>query len=91
MIDDDKEILIEFYREHPMLWDPKLEDYRNRDQRQVNLETLAKTFNNKYSVDKIQQEWHNLVTIYERERTRHEGSKKSGTGTSPSIKKSVLY
>ena len=82
MTDDDKEALIMFYKEHPMLWDSKLEDYRNRDLRRVNLESLAQKLSHKYSIDKIQQEWHNLVTIYERERARHESSKKTGTGGS---------
>ena len=76
LTDDDKETLITFYKEHPMLWDSKLADYRNRDLRRVNLESLAEMLNHKYSIDKIQQEWHNLITIYERERARHEGSKK---------------
>ena len=65
MTDDDKEALITFYKEHPMLWNPKLEDYRNRDLKRVNLESLAEKLNRKYSTDKIQQEWHNLVTIYD--------------------------
>ena len=82
LTDDDKETLITFYKEHPMLWDSKLADYRNRDLRRVNLESLAEMLNHKYSIDKIQQEWHNLITIYERERARHEGSKKTGTGGS---------
>ena len=71
MTNDDKEILITFYKEHPMLWNSKLDNYRNRDLRRVNLESLAEKLNHKYSIEKLQQEWHNLVTIYERERARH--------------------
>ena len=82
MTDDDKDALITFYKEHPMLWNPKLEDYRNRDLKRVNLESLAEELNHKYSTDKIQQEWHNLVTIYDRERARHDGSLKTGTAAS---------
>ena len=79
--DEEKEVLIAFYKQHPMLWNPKLLEYRNRDLRRVKLELLAQKFNSKYSSDKLQQEWHNLITIYERERGRHDASEKSGAGT----------
>ena len=45
MTNDDKETLITFYKEHPMLWNSKLEDYRNRDIRGVNLESFAEKLN----------------------------------------------
>ena len=41
MSEDDKEVLIAFYKQHPMLWNPKLHEYRNRDLRWTNLERLA--------------------------------------------------
>ena len=81
MSEDDKEVLIAFYKQHPMQWNPKIHEYRNRDLRGTNLESLAQKLNFKYSIEKIQKEWHNLTTIYERERGRHDASQKSGAGT----------
>ncbi|CAB4045135.1 Hypothetical predicted protein, partial [Paramuricea clavata] len=42
---------------------------------------LAEQLGSRYCVDKIQQEWHNLATYFERERMRMKGSKKSGAGS----------
>ncbi len=78
--EEDRQQLIDFYKEHPMLWNSNLKEYRNRELRRVNLERLAEQLNLRYSVEKIQQEWHNLMTYFDRERMRIEGSKKSGAG-----------
>ena len=79
--EEDRQQLIDYYKEHPMLWNSQLKDYRNRDLRRVNLERLARQLDSRYSVEKIQQEWHNLTTYFDRERMRMEGSKKSGAGS----------
>ena len=62
--EEDRQQLIEFYKEHTMLWNP--------DENQLG---------SRYTVDKIQQEWHNRTTYFDREHMRMEGSKKSGAGT----------
>ena len=49
--------------------------------KQVNLESLAEKLNHKYSTDKI-QELDSLVTIYDREPARHDGSLTTGTAAS---------
>ena len=79
--EEDRQQLIDYYKEHPMLWNSQLKDYRNRDLRRVNFERLARQLDSRYSVEKIQQEWHNLTTYFDRERMRMEGSKKSGAGS----------
>ena len=79
--EEDRQQLIDYYKEHPMLWNSQLKDYRNRDLRRVNLERLARQLDFLYSVEKIQQEWHNLTTYFDQERMGMEGSKKSGAGS----------
>lgn len=79
--EEDRQQLIEFFKEHPMLWNHHVKEYRNRDLRRINLECLAEQLGARYSVEKIQQEWHNLTTYLEREHIRMEGSKKSGSGS----------
>ena len=79
--EQDRQQLIDYYKEHPMLWNSQLKDYRNRDLRRVNLDRLASQPDSCYSVEKIQQEWHNLATYFDRERMRMEGSKKSDAGS----------
>ena len=83
--EEDRQQLIDYYKEHPMLWNSQLKDYRNRDLRRVNLERLARQLDSRYSVEKIQQEWHNLTTYFDRERMRMEGSKKSGAGSDKQV------
>ena len=64
-----------------MFWNPHEKEYRNRDLKRMNLERLSEKLGSRYAVDKIQQEWHNLATYFDRERMRMEGSKNSGAGT----------
>ena len=64
-----------------MLWNPHEKEYRNRDLKRMNLERLSDKKGSRITVDKIQQQWHNLATYFDRERMRMEGSKKSGAGT----------
>ena len=77
---DEKVVLIEFYKNNPSLWNPLLKEYIDRDLRRLNFENLSKEFGEKYPPECISKEWHNLTTIYERERERHENSMKSGAG-----------
>lgn len=79
--EEDRQQLIEFYKEHTMLWNPDEKEYRNRDLKRINLERLVDQLGSRYTVDKIQQEWHNRTTYFDREHMRMEGSKKSGAGT----------
>lgn len=79
--EDDRQVLIEYFKQHSMLWNHHIKEYRNRELRRMKLESLADILERRYSVDKIQNEWHNLTTHFERERMRMEGSRKSGAGS----------
>ena len=52
--EEDRQQLIDCYKEHPMLWNSQLKDYRNRDLRRVNSERFARQLDSRYSVETIQ-------------------------------------
>ena len=72
-----------------MLWNPHEKEYRNRDFKCMNLKCLSEKLGSRFTVDKIQQERLTLVTYFDRERVRMEGSKKSGAGTDASMQFSM--
>ena len=78
---EERETLIDFYSSNPPLWNHHLPEYRDRDLRNSLLEKLSEQFQGKFTKDNLKQEWHNLQTIYKREKPREEGSKSSGSGS----------
>ena len=74
--------LIDFYREHPTLWNHTLQDYRDRALRESLMSKLSDQFDEKFSVSELKTCWHNTLTTYKREKQREEGSKASGSGLS---------
>ena len=59
---DETEELIEFYRDHPALWNHTLQDYRDRNLRESLMAKLSKQFADKFTVCEIKACWHNLQT-----------------------------
>ena len=43
--DEDIEMLIDFYKENPLLWDISLQEYRNRDSRTLEFKKLGDSLN----------------------------------------------
>ena len=78
---DELERIIDFYRENAPLWNHHLNEYRDRNLRDVLLDKLAVEFNGKFTVADLKQQWHNLTTTYKREKQRVDCSKSSGSGT----------
>ena len=79
---DERELLIDFFKSHPSLWNHNTTDYCDRNQRDSFLEKLVDEFDNKFKKEDIKQEWHSLQVSYKREKAREEGSKTSGSGCS---------
>ena len=79
---EERELLIDFYKSHPPLWNHNTTDYRDRNLRYSLLDKLADDFENKFKKEEIKQEWHSLQTSYKSEKSREEGSKTSGAGCS---------
>ena len=88
---DELERIIDFYRENASLWNHHLNEYRDRNLREVLLDKLAVEFNRKFTVADLKQQWHNLITTYKREKQRVDCSKSSGSGASLCIKLGILY
>ena len=65
---DELERIIDFYRENASLWNHHLNEYRDRNLREVLLDKLAVEFNGKFTVADLKQQWHNLITTYKREK-----------------------
>ena len=78
---EEKETLIDFYSANPALWNPHLNEYRDRNLRDSLLERLVEQFEGKFTKDVLKRAWHNLQTIYKREKAREEGLTSSGSGT----------
>ena len=57
-----------------------MNEYRDRNLREVLLDKLAVEFHGKFTVADLKQQWHNLLTTYKREKQRVDCSKSSGSG-----------
>ena len=79
---DERELLIDFFKSHPSLWNHNTTDHRDRKLRDSLLEKLVDEFDNKFKNKDIKQEWHSLQVSYKREKAREEESKTSGSGCS---------
>ena len=77
---DERELLIDFYKSHPSLWNHNITEYRDRNLRDALLDKLVVELGNKFKKEHIKLEWHSLQVSYRRERSREEGSKTSGSG-----------
>nr|XP_023028610.1 uncharacterized protein LOC111516713 [Leptinotarsa decemlineata] len=71
--------LIELYREHPLLWDPKNKDYKNRYKKADALKEISLELNIK-SVADVEKKIRNINSQYKRERRNYKKMKKSGAG-----------
>ena len=78
---EEKEILIDFFNSNPPLWNHHLSEYRDRSLRDSLLEKLVNQFDGKFTKEDVKREWHNLQTVYKREKSREESSKVSGSGS----------
>ena len=58
-----------------------MNEYRDRNLREVLLDKLAVEFNGEFTVADLKQQWYNLITTYKREKQRVDCSKSSGSGT----------
>ena len=78
---EERETLIDFFNSNPALWNHHLPEYRDRNLRESLLEKLVEKFHVKFNKEDIKREWHNLQTVYKREKSREESSKVSGSGS----------
>ena len=67
---DERELLIDFFKSHPSLWNHNTTDYCDRNLRDSFLEKLVDEFDNKFKKEDIKQEWHSLQVSYKREKAR---------------------
>ncbi|CAH0560412.1 unnamed protein product [Brassicogethes aeneus] len=70
--------LIESYRAHTNLWNPKNTEYKNRIKKMDSLKEIAKLFNTNFN--EVERKIKNLITQYQRERRNYKNMKKSGAG-----------
>lgn len=81
--ENESEMLIDFYKSNPSLWNHNLTEYRDRNLRNVLMQKLcSEIFDDKFKEEELKRFWHNLVTTYKREKQREEASACSGSGTS---------
>lgn len=70
--------LIEAYREHTNLWDPKDMDYKNRIKKADSYKEIASMFN--ITSMEVERKIRNIISQYQRERRTYKKMKKSGAG-----------
>ena len=75
---EERELLIDFYKSCPSLWNHNTTEYHDRNLRDSLLDELVDEFENKFKKEEIKQGWHSLETSNKRENSREEGSKSSG-------------
>jgi hypothetical protein len=82
----DEEIvtLIELNEGNPVLWDHLSQEYRDRNLRKLAMDKIKASFE-KRTEEEIKNQWHTLKTIYQREHTRQEASKKSGISATSEV------
>ena len=78
---DEKETLIDFFKLHPALWNHHNAEYRDRNLRDSLMDKLSEQFDEKFNKEELKQQWHSLQTQYKREKSREEGSRVSGSGS----------
>ena len=78
---EERETLTDFFNSNPALWNHHLSEYRDRNLRDSLLAKLVEKFHVKFNKEDIKREWHNLQTVYKREKSREESSKVSGSGS----------
>ena len=66
---------IDFFNLNSALWNHHLTEYRDRNLRDSLLEKLVEKFHGEFKKEDIKREWHNLQTVYKREKSREESSK----------------
>ncbi|XP_067122069.1 uncharacterized protein [Centruroides vittatus] len=78
--------LLDFYRDHEELWQPKHEDYFKRYVREALMETicakLSLMMQRKVTIKEAKEKFRNLRTSYNRERKKMQISKKTGAPSS---------
>lgn len=81
--DEDIDTLINSVKEHPFLWNHQLKEYRDRNKRSQAFDKIAVQFipSGSKSPDDCRKQWQLLKIIFNKNCARHEGSKRSGTGT----------
>lgn len=72
---EEKETLIDFFNANPALWNHHLNEYRDRNLRDSLLEKLTEKFEGKFTKDDLKGKWHNLTTMYKREKGKRRGVK----------------
>nr|CAI5829116.1 unnamed protein product [Callosobruchus analis] len=70
--------LIELYREHSILWDPKNKDYKNRYKKADALKEISLSLN--VPLNDVDKKIKNINNQYARERRNYKKLKKSGAG-----------
>ena len=76
---EEKETQIDFFINKPFLWNLNLNEYRDRTLREALYEKPIEIYHGKFTKDNIKQEWHNLQTMFKREKARMEASRVSGS------------
>ena len=65
--DEEKKVLIKFYKENPALWNSSDPYYKNKVQRSLIKTKLLTVFENKYTEDVLETTFHSLRTSMLRE------------------------
>ena len=78
---EERETLTDFFNLNPALWNYHLTDDRDRNLRDSLLKKLVEKFHGRFNKEDTKREWHNLQTVYKREKSREESSKVSGSAS----------
>jgi hypothetical protein len=65
--DEEKKVLINFYKENPLLWNSNDSYYKNKTQRSLVKVKLVTLFDDKYSEELLEKTFHSLRTSMLRE------------------------
>ncbi|CAH3013929.1 unnamed protein product, partial [Porites evermanni] len=82
--EEEREQLIEFYKQNDQLWNHHLTSYRDRNLRDLNFKKLCEILPNR-SQDDVKKQWSSLKTIFYRELKREEDTKVRSDDVDPAV------
>ena len=78
---EEREILITFYQNIPVLWNHRMVEYRDGNIRRSLIQKLVEQFDEKFTEEDVKKEWNSLLTHYKREKQSEVTSRPSGAST----------
>uniref|UniRef100_A0A0K2UQC6 Homeobox protein cutlike [Musca domestica] n=1 Tax=Lepeophtheirus salmonis TaxID=72036 RepID=A0A0K2UQC6_LEPSM len=77
----EKSLLIQFYKNNPLLWNPNHPNFTNDNVRNKLLSQFAIDLGDKMDTEELKMEWHSLYQIFKREKEKILKSRQCGSAT----------